>query len=68
MRARVVAYVCLIRKYGAPTGGLRAVSEARQAQILRDAYRLWAGYRWAGPLFWFDIHMQGYRETVFFDV
>ena len=22
----------------------------------------------AGPLFWFDIHMQGYRETVFFDV
>ena len=48
-----------ITEYGAPTGGDRAVSEARQALLLTDAYRLWAGYRWAGPLFWFATRDRG---------
>ncbi len=48
-----------ITEYGAPTGGDRAVSEARQALLLADAYRLWSGYRWAGPLFWFAVTDRG---------
>jgi len=48
-----------ITEYGAPTGGDRAVSEATQTRLLTDAYRLWAGYRWAGPLFWFATRDRG---------
>jgi hypothetical protein len=46
-------------EYGAPTGGDRAVTQERQARILTTGYRLWAGYRWAGPLFWFSIRDRG---------
>lgn len=48
-----------ITELGAPTGGDRAVSEARQARILTEAHRLWAGYRWAGPLFWYAVRDRG---------
>jgi polysaccharide biosynthesis protein PslG len=44
---------------GAPTGGPNSVSEVQQAAILRDAYRLWATYPWAGPLCWFDYRDKG---------
>jgi polysaccharide biosynthesis protein PslG len=41
-------------EYGPPTSGTPgAVSEAMQAQTVADAYRLWRGYTWAGPLFWY---------------
>jgi hypothetical protein len=46
-------------EYGAPTGGDRAVTQERQARILTTGYRLWAAYRWAGPLFWFSIRDRG---------
>ncbi len=46
-------------EFGAPTGGDRAVSETRQAATVTQAYRLWAGYRWAGPLFWFSPRDRG---------
>lgn len=40
-------------EFGAPTGGSKqAVSEAQQAQMVTDAYTLFASYSWAGPLFW----------------
>ena len=42
-----------ITEFGAPTSTGRAVSEATQAAMLRDAYRLLGSYRWAGPLFWY---------------
>jgi hypothetical protein len=44
-----------ITEFGAPTGGSRAVGEARQAQILQVGYRLVGRYRWAGPLFWYSF-------------
>jgi polysaccharide biosynthesis protein PslG len=44
-----------VTEFSAPTGGSRAVSEARQAEILRVGYRLIGRYRWAGPLFWFSF-------------
>jgi hypothetical protein len=48
-----------VTEYGAPTGGDRAVSESRQAALLREGFRLWAGYRWAGPLFWYSVRDRG---------
>jgi polysaccharide biosynthesis protein PslG len=43
-------------EFGAPTGGdPEAVSKARQAQMVTDAYKLWKSYNWAGgPLFWYN--------------
>jgi polysaccharide biosynthesis protein PslG len=40
-------------EFGAPTAGPRGayVSPATQARMVRDAYTLFAAYRWAGPLF-----------------
>jgi hypothetical protein len=41
-------------EYGPPTAGSpSSVSEATQARWVRDAYRLWNSYDWAGPLFWY---------------
>lgn len=48
-----------VTEYGAPTGGPQSVSQQRQAAIMYDAYRLWAGYSWAGPLCWFDYRDKG---------
>ena len=48
-----------VTEFGAPTGGRNAVSQAQQAAIMHDAYRLWAGYSWAGPLCWFDYRDKG---------
>jgi hypothetical protein len=41
-------------EYGAPTN---EVSNARQADMMREAYRLSRDASWAGPLFWY-----GYRD------
>ena len=48
-----------VTEYGAPTGGDRAVSETKQAALLREGFRLWAGYRWAGQLFWYALRDRG---------
>jgi hypothetical protein len=48
-----------VTEFGAPTGGANGVSQEQQAAIMHDAYRLWAGYPWAGPLCWFDYRDKG---------
>ena len=48
-----------VTEFGAPTGGRNGVSQEQQAAIMHDAYRLWAGYSWAGPLCWFDYRDKG---------
>ena len=48
-----------VTEFGAPTAGPNAVSETQQAAIMHDAYSLWAGYPWAGPLCWFDYRDKG---------
>jgi hypothetical protein len=40
-------------EFGVPTGGSGAVTEAAQAQMVTDAYKLFSSYSWAGPLFWY---------------
>jgi hypothetical protein len=35
------------------------VSEARQAQLVKDAYSLFGSYPWAGPLMWFQHRDKG---------
>ncbi|MDQ4145758.1 MAG: cellulase family glycosylhydrolase [Actinomycetota bacterium] len=51
-----------LTEYGFSTGGAEdspwKVSEARQAELLQQAYDLAAEYPWAGPLFWYT-----YRDT-----
>jgi polysaccharide biosynthesis protein PslG len=51
-------------EFGAPTWGPRGsvfVSLDEQARIIERAYHLWAGYRWAGPLFTYQGRDLGYR-------
>jgi hypothetical protein len=48
-----------VTEYGAPTGGDRAVSEAKQAALLTEGFRLWARYKWGGPLFWYAMRDRG---------
>jgi len=52
-----------VTEFGAPTGGRKGVSPEQQAAIMYDAYRLWAGYRWRGPLCWFDYRDKGTNAT-----
>jgi polysaccharide biosynthesis protein PslG len=48
-----------ITEIGAPTSGIdpygTVVSEARQAEILSQAYALAATSPWAGPVFWYNL-------------
>lgn len=49
-------------EFGAPTNGPasgRPVSEAKQARIVAEAYRLAASYPWAGPLFLYSYKDRG---------
>jgi hypothetical protein len=48
-----------ITEFGAPTNGPKSVDQEQQAQMMYDAYRLWASYSWAGPLCWFDYRDKG---------
>jgi hypothetical protein len=43
-------------EFGAPTDGPTGsfVSARTQAKAVTEAYKLFAGYRWAGPLFFFE--------------
>jgi hypothetical protein len=45
-----------VTEFGAPTDGPTGtfVSDSQQAKTLTRAYKLFAGYRWAGPLFFFQ--------------
>jgi hypothetical protein len=59
-------------EFGAPTWGPPGssfVSLDEQARIIERAYRLWAGYPWAGPLFTYqgrDLGYQGNTNENFF--
>jgi polysaccharide biosynthesis protein PslG len=59
-------------EFGAPTWGPPGssfVSLDKQAVIVAQAYRLWASYRWAGPLFTYqgrDLGWQGTTNQNFF--
>lgn len=49
-------------EWGAPTGGASGsgfVSESVQAAHISEAYRLFASYPWAGPLFVYNFHDNG---------
>jgi hypothetical protein len=48
-----------VTEYGAPTSGPNSVGQGEQSAIMYDAYRLWSGYSWAGPLCWFDYRDKG---------
>jgi hypothetical protein len=48
-----------VTEYGAPTNGPNAVNQEQQAALMYAAYKLWAGYPWAGPLCWFDYRDKG---------
>jgi hypothetical protein len=53
-------------EFGAPTWGPPGssfVSLDQQARIIERAYRLWAGYRWAGPLFTYQGRDLGYQSN-----
>lgn len=49
-----------ITEYGAPTAGISSydqrivISEADQAEMLKQAYEMVAQFPWAGPLFWYQ--------------
>jgi hypothetical protein len=59
-------------EFGAPTWGPPGssfISLDQQARMVRQAYRLWASYRWAGPLFTYqgrDLYWQGTTNQNFF--
>ncbi len=49
-------------EYGAPSNGPAGsshVDESTQAAMLTKAYQLWAGYSWAGPLFFYEGRDEG---------
>jgi polysaccharide biosynthesis protein PslG len=47
-------------EFGAPTGtASSAVSEASQAQLVKDGYAKWKTWSFAGPLFWYSARDQG---------
>jgi hypothetical protein len=47
-------------EFGAPTGtSSAAVSEASQAQLVKDGYAKWKTWSFAGPLFWYSARDQG---------
>jgi hypothetical protein len=48
-------------EFGAPTNGPTGtyVSKATQAKMVTRAYRLFASYRWAGPLFFYSSRDMG---------
>lgn len=45
-----------VTEFGAPTDGPTGtyVSDAEQAKMVTRAYKLFAGYKWAGPLFFYQ--------------
>lgn len=49
-----------LTEFGAPTGGdSTAVSEARQAQMVTDAYGAAKNSPWMGPLLWYSLKDRG---------
>ena len=40
---------------GAPTRGTHAISEAQQAQWVRQYYDAWNGWAFTGPLLWYSF-------------
>jgi len=50
-------------EFGTPTGGDGGVTEAAQAQMVRDGYGRWKAWTWAGPLFWYSFRDLGTDPT-----
>jgi hypothetical protein len=52
-------------EFGAPTWGPTGtfVSLDQQAGMIRRGYRLWSGYRWAGPLFTYQGRDEGFDAS-----
>jgi polysaccharide biosynthesis protein PslG len=52
-------------EFGAPTGGPKGsfVTQAQQAAMITQAYKLWLGYSWAGPMFVFQLRDEGTAES-----
>jgi polysaccharide biosynthesis protein PslG len=51
-------------EYGVPTGtSPGAVSEARQAETVTEAYARWKAWSWAGPLFWYSFRDAGVNPS-----
>lgn len=48
---------------GVPTRGPGSVSEAEQADRLREAYDLWNSWPFTGPLLWFELRDTGDERT-----
>lgn len=51
-----------ITEFGAPTSGPDPdwyVSEAKQAQMVTNAFQLYSQYNWVGPLFWYTFQDGG---------
>lgn len=52
-----------VTEFGAPTNGPNVagdhVTEAKQAQILTDAIRVFKSYSWSGPFMWYDYQDSG---------
>jgi hypothetical protein len=48
-----------VTEFGAPTDGPNRVTQKQQAAIMHDAYRVWSGYSWGGPLCWFNYRDKG---------
>lgn len=46
-------------EYGAPTRGAASVTEARQAQLVREATTAWFRKTYAGPLWWYAVRDLG---------
>ena len=54
-------------EYGAPTNGPRpkvVVTEKRQAELVHEAYQLFASYSWSGPMMWFQHRDKGTDPTL----
>lgn len=46
-------------EYGAPTGGDVSVTEARQAELVTEAFAAWFSHSYAGPLLWYSHRDRG---------
>jgi hypothetical protein len=48
-----------VTEFGAPTNGPGGVSEAQQAEIMKNGFDLWKTYSWGGVISWFDYQDKG---------
>ena len=56
-------------EFGAPTGGPKGgyVTRVQQGRMIYAGYKLWATYRWAGPLILYEGRDQGHDKSSYYD-